>query len=65
MTSDAITDVSVVRVTVSDWPAVRAIYEQGVAAGVRFRRAGIRERIGQHFGRWRDVVLLERRRAGD
>jgi hypothetical protein len=29
------------------------------AAG--FRIVGIRERIGQHHGRWRDVVLLERR----
>jgi len=29
------------------------------AAG--FRRVGVRERIGQHHGRWRDVVLLERR----
>ena len=26
-----------------------------------FRVVGHRERIGQHFGRWRDVVLLERR----
>ncbi len=27
----------------------------------RFRVVGIRERIGQHHGRWRDVVLIERR----
>lgn len=27
-----------------------------------FRRVGVRERIGEHHGRWRDVVLLERRR---
>jgi L-amino acid N-acyltransferase YncA len=26
-----------------------------------FRVVGIRERIGRHYGRWRDVVLLERR----
>jgi L-amino acid N-acyltransferase YncA len=26
-----------------------------------FRRVGVRERIGQYQGRWRDVVLLERR----
>jgi len=26
-----------------------------------FRRVGIRERLGVHHGRWRDVVLLERR----
>jgi len=29
------------------------------AAG--FRVLGIRERIGQHHGRWRDTLLLERR----
>jgi|ERR1700733_4368900 len=29
------------------------------AAG--FRQIGIRERIGQHHGRWRDVILIERR----
>jgi L-amino acid N-acyltransferase YncA len=29
------------------------------AAG--FRVVGIRERIGQHYGRWRDVVFIERR----
>ena len=26
-----------------------------------FRVVGRRERLGQHFGRWRDVVFLERR----
>jgi L-amino acid N-acyltransferase YncA len=26
-----------------------------------FRRVGIRERVGRHHGRWRDVVLVERR----
>ena len=26
-----------------------------------FRVVGIRERVGRHFGTWRDVVLLERR----
>jgi phosphinothricin acetyltransferase len=26
-----------------------------------FRRVGTRERLGQHHGTWRDVVLLERR----
>jgi L-amino acid N-acyltransferase YncA len=29
------------------------------AAG--FRVVGTRERVGRHFGRWRDVMLLERR----
>jgi len=28
-----------------------------------FRAVGIRERLGRHRGRWRDVVLLERRSA--
>jgi phosphinothricin acetyltransferase len=28
-----------------------------------FRRVGVRERIGVHHGRWRDVVFLERRSA--
>jgi phosphinothricin acetyltransferase len=28
-----------------------------------FRVVGIRERIGRHHGRWRDVVLVERRSA--
>jgi len=26
-----------------------------------FRMVGTRERLGRHHGRWRDVVLLERR----
>ena len=26
-----------------------------------FRVVGLRERIGQHFGQWRDVLLMERR----
>ena len=29
------------------------------AAG--FRVVGVRERLGQHHGRWRDVILIERR----
>ncbi|MFF3868278.1 GNAT family N-acetyltransferase [Micromonospora sp. NPDC001898] len=28
-----------------------------------FRVLGVRERVGRHHGRWRDVVLLERRSA--
>jgi len=27
-----------------------------------FRLVGVRERIAQHRGRWRDTVLMERRR---
>jgi len=26
-----------------------------------FRVVGVRERLGRHYGRWRDVVLVERR----
>jgi len=26
-----------------------------------FRRVGIRERLGEHEGRWRDVIMIERR----
>lgn len=33
----------------------------GVHRAAGFREVGIRERIGQMDGRWRDVVLLERR----
>jgi L-amino acid N-acyltransferase YncA/DNA-binding transcriptional ArsR family regulator len=30
-----------------------------------FRTLGVRERIGQHHGAWRDTIFLERRRATD
>jgi L-amino acid N-acyltransferase YncA len=33
-----------------------ALHERG-----GFRIIGVRERVGRHHGRWRDVVLLERR----
>ena len=26
-----------------------------------FREVGVRERVGRHRGRWRDVVMVERR----
>jgi L-amino acid N-acyltransferase YncA len=29
-----------------------------------FRVVGVRERLSRHHGRWRDVVLMERRSAG-
>jgi L-amino acid N-acyltransferase YncA len=44
-----------------DWPAVRAIYEQGIRSGDATHAVGIRERLGELRGHWRDVVLLERR----
>jgi len=37
-------------------PASMALHQ---AAG--FRIVGTRERIGQHHGQWRDVILIERR----
>jgi phosphinothricin acetyltransferase len=49
------------------WTIESGIFPENVASlalheSCGFRRVGIRERIGQHHGRWRDVVLLERRR---
>lgn len=51
--------------------AVLAIYQSGIfpenTASLRlhrsagFRQISVRERIAQHHGRWRDVVLIERR----
>jgi L-amino acid N-acyltransferase YncA len=61
-----------------DWPAVKAIFEQGIAtrqatfeneASVAlhlragFRVVGTRERIARLDCVWRDTVLMERRRA--
>lgn len=41
------------------FPENRASLALHAACG--FRVIGVRERIGRHHGRWRDVVLLERR----
>lgn len=53
------------------WTVQSGIFPENTASLALHRRAGfrvigIRERIGCHHGRWRDVVLLERRstRAG-
>jgi phosphinothricin acetyltransferase len=48
------------------WTLQAGIFPENVAslalhARAGFRVVGTRERVGQHFGRWRDVVLLERR----
>jgi L-amino acid N-acyltransferase YncA len=48
------------------WTIQAGIFPENTASlalheRVGFRRVGVRERIGQHHGRWRDVVLLERR----
>jgi phosphinothricin acetyltransferase len=48
------------------WTIQSGVFPENAAslalhAACGFRVVGIRERIGRHFGRWRDVVLLERR----
>ncbi|MGH7721298.1 MAG: GNAT family N-acetyltransferase [Candidatus Dormibacteria bacterium] len=52
------------------WTIQSGVFPENVASlrlheACGFRRVGVRERIGQHHGRWRDVVLLERRRRDD
>ncbi|MCR3748981.1 hypothetical protein LX88_002955 [Lentzea californiensis] len=44
------------------FPEIRASIALHHKAGVR--TVGLRERIAQHHGEWRDTVLLARRRAG-
>jgi phosphinothricin acetyltransferase len=48
------------------WTLQAGIFPENVASiGLHeragFRRVGVRERLGQMDGRWRDVVLMERR----
>jgi L-amino acid N-acyltransferase YncA len=48
------------------WTIQSGIFPENTAslalhARCGFRVVGIRERVGRHFGRWRDVVLIERR----
>jgi len=48
------------------WTIQSGIFPENVASlalheRCGFRVVGVRERIGQHQGRWRDVVLVERR----
>jgi phosphinothricin acetyltransferase len=48
------------------WTIQTGIFPENTASmrlhqGCGFRIVGVRERIGQHHGRWRDTVLLERR----
>ena len=48
------------------WTIQSGIFPENVASAALhqaagFRVVGIRERIGQHHGRWRDVLLIERR----
>ena len=48
------------------WTIESGIFAENAASlrlhrSVGFRVVGVRERIGRHHGRWRDVILLERR----
>jgi phosphinothricin acetyltransferase len=48
------------------WTLQTAIFPENAASialhhTAGFRRVGVRERLGRHHGRWRDVILLERR----
>ncbi|MDM4719312.1 N-acetyltransferase family protein [Micromonospora sp. WMMA1363] len=48
------------------WTIQAGIFPENTASlalhqGAGFRTIGTRERVGRHHGRWRDVVLLERR----
>ena len=52
------------------WTIQAGVFPENVASialheGCGFRVVGVRERIGQLHGQWRDVVLLERRRRED
>ncbi|WFE56337.1 GNAT family N-acetyltransferase [Micromonospora sp. WMMD712] len=48
------------------WTIQSGVFPENAAslalhARAGFRTVGVRERVGRHHGRWRDVVLLERR----
>ncbi len=48
------------------WTIQSGIFPENTASlalheGCGFRRVGIRVRLGEHEGRWRDVVMIERR----
>lgn len=48
------------------WTIESGIFPENTASlrlhrGEGFRVVGTRDRLGRHYGRWRDVVLLERR----
>jgi L-amino acid N-acyltransferase YncA len=50
------------------WTIQSGIFPENTASlalheAVGFRVVGTRERLGRHLGRWRDVLLLERRSA--
>lgn len=48
------------------WTIQSSIFPENIASlrlhrSAGFREIGMRERIAQHHGRWRDVILIERR----
>lgn len=48
------------------WTIQSGVFPENTASlelhnSVGFRVVGVRERLGQHHGRWRDVMLIERR----
>lgn len=48
------------------WTIQSGIFPENAASlalhkSVGFRVVGVRERIGRHYGRWRDVIFIERR----
>jgi L-amino acid N-acyltransferase YncA len=48
------------------WTIQSSIFPENIASlrlhtAAGFRKIGVRERIAQHHGRWRDVILIERR----
>jgi L-amino acid N-acyltransferase YncA len=48
------------------WTIQSGIFPENIASlrlhrSAGFRQIGVRERIAEHHGRWRDVVLIERR----
>jgi phosphinothricin acetyltransferase len=48
------------------WTVQSGVFPENAAslalhARLGFRVIGVRERVGRHLGRWRDVVLVERR----
>jgi L-amino acid N-acyltransferase YncA len=47
--------------TAGIWTIQSGIFPENTASLALHRAAGFRERIGQHHGRWRDVMLIERR----
>jgi L-amino acid N-acyltransferase YncA len=52
--------------TVGIWTIQSGIFPENTASAALhraagFRTVGIRERVGQHHGHWRDVVFVERR----